>query len=306
MSQSTFILDPSATDNGLQYEVEVNTALQALASCNAGASAPATTYPNQLWADTNNNLMKQRNNANNAWVVIGALGVINQGLVPDLNATATGSANAYAVTVNALYALTAGMKLWFKANFTCTGDGTTANTPTLAVNGGATTKILKYGVSGLGNGDIISGGWVCVIYDGTYWQIVSQLAGLGEYQSANNVSGTSLTSPTWSDVAQLTNLPAGDWDVSGIVEFLAGAGTTFTALGSMISNTANPSFNTLTTYQTQLFLSSQNPIQNKNILPTMVTRVQLSSPTTIYLGGISVFSGGTMTAYGMIQARRMN
>jgi hypothetical protein len=49
------------------------TGLRALASTNAGNSAPATTYANMLWADTTNGLLKMRNQANSAWIVIGKL-----------------------------------------------------------------------------------------------------------------------------------------------------------------------------------------------------------------------------------------
>jgi hypothetical protein len=49
---------------------EINASLQALASCNSGASAPSTTYPFQLWADTSSGYLKQRNAANSGWITI--------------------------------------------------------------------------------------------------------------------------------------------------------------------------------------------------------------------------------------------
>jgi len=46
---------------------DLNNALQALASTSSGGSAPSPTFANQLWYDTTNNILKQRNEANSAW-----------------------------------------------------------------------------------------------------------------------------------------------------------------------------------------------------------------------------------------------
>lgn len=53
---------------------DINGALVALATNNAGASAPSTTFANMWWPDTTNGVMKQRNNANNAWNIMYPLG----------------------------------------------------------------------------------------------------------------------------------------------------------------------------------------------------------------------------------------
>jgi len=47
---------------------DLNLALKALGSSNSGASAPSTTYANQLWYDTANNILKIRNEDNDAWI----------------------------------------------------------------------------------------------------------------------------------------------------------------------------------------------------------------------------------------------
>lgn len=52
---------------------DINSALQALASLNSGATAPSTTYANQLWYDTATNYLKMRSEANDAWITIGLL-----------------------------------------------------------------------------------------------------------------------------------------------------------------------------------------------------------------------------------------
>ena len=55
------------------FRADLNNALKALASAASGGTQPTTRYPNQLWADTANNLLKIRNEANTAWRVLGPL-----------------------------------------------------------------------------------------------------------------------------------------------------------------------------------------------------------------------------------------
>jgi len=56
--------------NGFDFLVDLNNALSAIATNNAGSSEPNTTFPHMLWFDTNNDLMKVRNEANSAWVIV--------------------------------------------------------------------------------------------------------------------------------------------------------------------------------------------------------------------------------------------
>ena len=64
MSQSSFsITNLSRT----LFRTAVNTALQALASSNSGASAPSETYAHMWWVDTTSGWVKQRNAANSDW-----------------------------------------------------------------------------------------------------------------------------------------------------------------------------------------------------------------------------------------------
>lgn len=62
-----------ANASGATVRGDINDALEALASLSGGASAPSTTYPGQLWADTTTSLLKMRNTVNSAWVTIGVL-----------------------------------------------------------------------------------------------------------------------------------------------------------------------------------------------------------------------------------------
>ena len=52
------------------FRADLNDALQALGSCQSGTSAPSPTFANQLWYDTTNNILKIRNEDNDAWISI--------------------------------------------------------------------------------------------------------------------------------------------------------------------------------------------------------------------------------------------
>jgi len=55
------------------FRSDLNDALGALASLSSGASEPSTTFANQLWYDTANDLLKMRNEADDAWISIAYL-----------------------------------------------------------------------------------------------------------------------------------------------------------------------------------------------------------------------------------------
>lgn len=74
MSQNDFVIDNQTAS---AVRSDLNSAFQALASLNSGTSEPATKYANMLWYDTTNNILKMRNEANNAWVNLLYLDQIN-------------------------------------------------------------------------------------------------------------------------------------------------------------------------------------------------------------------------------------
>ena len=83
---------------------------------------------------------------------------------------ATGSANTYAAAyLPAITAYTAGQMLSFKAGVANTGAST------LNVNGLGAKEIKKNGSADLAANDIKSGQVVTVIYDGTQFQMISQI-----------------------------------------------------------------------------------------------------------------------------------
>ena len=59
-----------ANASGAAVRADLNNALAAIVSNNSNATAPATTYAYQWWADTTANQLKLRNAANTDWIVI--------------------------------------------------------------------------------------------------------------------------------------------------------------------------------------------------------------------------------------------
>ena len=67
MSQNDFTI---ANQGFPAFRSDLNSALQALASLSAGASAPTTTFAYQLWYDTTNDVLKIRNADDDAFITL--------------------------------------------------------------------------------------------------------------------------------------------------------------------------------------------------------------------------------------------
>ena len=65
MAQHDYVI---SNGTGSAVRSDLNNALSAIVSQNSGATAPATTYAFQFWADTTTNTLKLRNSANSAWI----------------------------------------------------------------------------------------------------------------------------------------------------------------------------------------------------------------------------------------------
>ena len=65
MSQHDFTIDNAS---GAAARADINSALQALASNNAGPTEPATTYAYMLWPDVTTSLLKMRDGSNTEWI----------------------------------------------------------------------------------------------------------------------------------------------------------------------------------------------------------------------------------------------
>ena len=70
MATSDYVL---ANASGSAYRADTNATLQAIVSNNSSATEPNPTFAFMWWVDTANNLLKQRNTANSAWITLGTL-----------------------------------------------------------------------------------------------------------------------------------------------------------------------------------------------------------------------------------------
>ena len=70
MANHDYVIDNQTAPN---FRADLNNALQAIVSTNSSTSAPSTTYANMMWYDTTNNLLRMRNEADDAWITLGAL-----------------------------------------------------------------------------------------------------------------------------------------------------------------------------------------------------------------------------------------
>jgi hypothetical protein len=122
---------------------------------------------------------------------------------------------------------------------------------------------------------------------------------VGRYLSAT-ANAVFLSSTSVTSIAGLA-LTAGDWDVSGAVDFLPAGGAATGAVSAGLSLTG-------------AFLGGRGCYQNITMPPVAgeyhslaagVLRVKITSPTTVFLLGQCNFTGGSMTANGYIGARRV-
>ena len=77
--------------NGFDFLVDLNNALSAIATNNAGSSEPNTTFAHMFWFDANNDQMKVRNEANSEWVIVATKD--GSGWTPYRQGTALGTAS---------------------------------------------------------------------------------------------------------------------------------------------------------------------------------------------------------------------
>lgn len=122
MAQHDYII---SNQSGAAFRGDLNNALAAVVTNNAGAAQPGTTYAFQWWANTADGLLYIRNAANNApWIVVGTLADTNLGLLSRAGGTLTGALLA--------------------------DDAGTAALPAIAFDGDPNTGIFRKGADQLG------------------------------------------------------------------------------------------------------------------------------------------------------------
>lgn len=130
--QNTLVLPNTGVLPGLTMVNSLNSMMETLVTLNSGASAPATTYPYMVWADTTNNVIKQRNAADDAWIIRGSL--LETRVIPqtaNFTSAISGFAALYVCTNSITATLTAAATLgdgWF-AFFRNNGTGAVTINP---------------------------------------------------------------------------------------------------------------------------------------------------------------------------------
>jgi len=129
---------------------------------------------------------------------------------------------------------------------------------------------------------------------------------IGEYVESVVGSGSavSLVTGTSKTVTSIS-LTAGDWDVTGTVYYLFPASTSYQSILSSISGTTNTSDLTPGKF-ISFFTAATVPGAGVVIgFPIQKYRLSLGSTTSVFLIGQASFTASTLSAYGMVRARRV-
>lgn len=154
--------------------------------------------------------------------------------------------------------------------------------PALPLSGGTLTGPLKAPLIGVTDGSNAAAGQI------------------GEFLSASLAGGSAITLTTNVTASPVSlSLTAGDWDVSGVVQFSPTAAIPAgsylgAALGLTIASPGVPDG----TYQ----------VANASVstsVPTPIDRFSFTATTTVHLNAYANFASGSLTAFGQIRARRV-
>lgn len=125
---------------------------------------------------------------------------------------------------------------------------------------------------------------------------------VGEYQTVTGGS-SGISNATNTNMTSIS-LTAGDWDAQCSVSYTPAAGTTVTGYTATVSTTsAAGSSLGATQVISGTSLTSSFGI---GIAVSPVVRFSLASTTTVFCTGLGAFSGGTLSAQGLIRARRVH
>lgn len=123
---------------------------------------------------------------------------------------------------------------------------------------------------------------------------------IGEYIT-NTTTGTSVTTVTAFNATSVS-LTAGDWDVSGVIKWNP-AGTTVISQAFLGVNTTTATLGGTGTFSGTPFVAEGAGSSYSLVSPTV--RISIASTTTVFLVGVASFSTSTLTADGVIRARRV-
>jgi len=125
---------------------------------------------------------------------------------------------------------------------------------------------------------------------------------LGEYQVNTVTSGQALalTTAVTRNII-ISSLTAGDWDVTGQVDYTAAGGASIQYMQQGVSTTSG----TLPSQDgySSINLGAAPTVDQGNPVP--VSRISVSTTTSVYLVTKTTFTPGSVTAYGTLRARRV-
>ncbi len=168
------------------------------------------------------------------------------------------------------------------------------------------TQIVADAAAGGANADITSlvGTGGGVEQHGVVTNSSAAAGYVGEYIQVDVPTGSAVTltsSGTTYDITHVS-LTAGDWDVSGVILSKPAGGTTTSCFSVWTSiTTVDPSpdeTDGLTNYS-----STGTGVQTGGTTGTV--RYSLASTTSVYLSCVATFASSTMSAFGLIRARRV-
>ncbi len=147
------------------FRADLNNALAALASTSAADTEPSTIFANQLWMDTANNILKVRNEADDAWINLATFdqttnavtyidGVeLAKVIVSDAVQTFTAAQRGAVATLSETATIAVDLALSNNFTVTLTGTATAVGAPTNAVAGQSGSIFI---VQDAGGGNILS------------------------------------------------------------------------------------------------------------------------------------------------------
>lgn len=273
-----------ANASGASVRTDINAILLAIATKNAGTSAPSTTYANMDWVDTTNSLWKKRNNANSSWGQLGPMDNRLEGRVP-INTQSSGYTALAADRETLIRFTTAGVTLGFTAAATLGADWfcyvrNSASTGVLTLDpnsteqiDGATTITLQPGES------------CAVICNGTSFETVGRIKDVVGDSGSGGQRGL-VPAPASGDAAANKYLKAsGAWAALASLDLPAG-----TILDRAYGEyTANTSLTTAIPYDDTI---PQNT-EGTQILSVSITPKKTTSRVRVTFRGFGASDGST-------------
>lgn len=217
-----------------------------------------------------------------------------QALVSGLNVNLT-SLTSRLTTVEGNYA-----KKGANTDITSLGGLTTALPVSSGGTGGTTPASARNGISAAvvgSNNDITSLTNLTGGITGTVAGTAAASGIVGQLLESTG-TGVALTTATDASVVSLS-LPAGEWDVFGVIQYVSTGNMNGYKAGTTTSNSTYGTFNT-TTQSAVAFNASATLVRE-----TPTQRLRLSAPATLYLRANASFSSGGVTATGYLRAHRV-